>query len=344
MVLSHTSRLWQRFATASVVNGGSITRDEVTGLQSGILDNGVSVEILGRISPDCHDRSRLGSLLRLARVRWYVTCANVLYARQGDEDALIINKEKFPAIPLVVLPDTHGQLCFVQPVLDKIEGEGLKAPDYSLFEVTYSDKKPEQWRLYDNRLYLHDWSQVACSHGGIYAYGHELTTQPIDQVGHRRAIVSNLYTKFARAHGADKVLVPTQLRDMLQDKEKIDHRLKANYDEWGKEAEKHGSMPEDAPAPSLKNKEGEGIIKTKMYMIGDEQRRAIQLYLRLIATMDMLVKDLDADFASRRNNKEDFIEHMRLTECITLPWLFGLFSYEPLFSAYEEVQPVCTVP
>ncbi len=336
-----SSNLWRQFQKASIVKAKTMLRDDHLGVTIARLDNGMEVEVLERIAPDCRDKAKLQSIVRMARARWYATCANLLYGRSTPEGIVI--EEKFPVIPLIVLLDTEGSLCFVQPLLEKPtdEPDPKKVPDYSIFEVTYSPKKQVQWRTFEDQLYLYDWSEIKSSHGGVYAYGHELSNDPIEHQGMRSAIVSNLYTKFAQAHGADKVLVPVQLRAMMKDKMPA---LQANYDRWESKAKKNGAMPEKADVPSLlKPATGHEPDKMPVYLIADDQRPAVCLYLRMIATLDMLVKDLASDFALRRNSKEDFVEHIRLMECITLPWIFGLFSPDGLFDSYEEITPVAVV-
>jgi len=334
-----STNLWRQFQDASLVKKKTLLLDDRSGMTIARLDNGLEVEVLEQIPSDCRDRVRLQPLLRMARARWHATCANVLYGRQTAEG--IRFEERFPVIPLVVLPDAEGALYFVQPILEKPREEGEHMPDYSLFDVTYSPKKREQWRVFEEQYYLHDWSEVKSSHGGVYAYGHELSNDPIEHQGMRSAIVSNLYTKFAQAYGADKVLVTAQLQAMMKDKVQA---LKANCDRWENKAKKNGPMPVDAQAPSLvRPKKGQEPDKMPVYLISEAQRPTVRLYLRMVATLDMLVKDLAGDFALRRANKQDFIAHIKLLEGITLPWIFGLFSPNALFDSYEDVAPVVSL-
>ena len=243
---------------------------------------------------------------------------------------------------MVVLPDGRGTLYFVQPILDRPESlEGIETPDYSFFGIEKRCLKPEQWRVYNNKLYLYDWSGVVHSHGGVFAYGHELSSEPIERQGFRSAIVSNLYTQFAQAQGADKVLVASLLERMMTDKKQS---LKNNYERWHKESARNGTAPDTIVIPVAKNKSNkQSLDHAKVYATTPEQKAGLQLYVRIAATLDMYAKDLDADFALRRNNKDDFIAHVMLLERITLPWLFGLFSADKLFDAYDEITPICEV-
>ena len=332
--------LWSKIANANLVLPDTKRYDRSLNAQTAMLDTGQIVEVVGHIAADCKDRQQLLLLLRMVRARWYAASANLLYSKSSGDKLKV--QDKIKGIPLLVLPDGRGNLYFVQPLLDVPASlDGVECPDYSFFGIEKRCFKPEQWRVFNNALYLHDWSGIVHSHGGLFAYGHELSSEPIERQGFRSAIVSNLYTQFAQAQGADKVLVTSLLERMMKEKKQS---LKNNYDRWHKESAKNGVMPSDTPVPAAHNKKNhQKEDATKVYSVAPEQKAGLQLFVRLIASLEMYVKDLDADFAVRRNNKDDFIAEVMLLERITLPWLFGLFSADKLFDAYDEITPVCEV-
>jgi len=340
------NRVWQVFVGATTVR----IIDDVSRLSlreesvHGVLNTGVSVEVIGRIAPDCRDRQELTSILRMARARWHAALSNLLYT--CEEQGRLCGEQRLPVLPLCVVPDAEGMLCFVQPVLSGVAlPEDMQLPEYALFDVAYARAprhKNAQWRGYEREVYLHDWSTARSSHGGVYAYGHELSNEPIENQGPRTAIVSNLYTLYAQQHGADKVLVPENLYAMMMHEKAA--VLERNRVGWEREALENGNMPEDCALPVCDRQHGpqkRGHVPAKVFLMAENQKKGMQLYVRSVATLDMLVKDLEADFALRRYNQKDFKAHLLLTEQITLPWLFGLFSMEPLFDDYNEVQPLC---
>ena len=332
--------LWGKVAAATSVLADTKRYDRSLNSTTVMLDTGLVGEVVGQINDNCRDRQQLLTILRLARARWYAAAANILYSKSSGDYIKV--SEKLPVIPLVVLPDGRGTLYFVQPILDMPESlEGVTTPDYSFFGIEKRCLKPEQWRVYNNKLYLHDWSGVVHSHGGVFAYGHELSSEPIERQGFRSAIVSNLYTQFAQAHGADKILVASCLERMMKDKKQS---LKNNYERWHAESARNGTAPDSVMIPLAKNKHNkQSLDHAKVYAVAPEQKAGLQLYVRITATLDMYAKDLDADFGLRRNNKNDFIAHVMLLERITLPWLFGFFSSDKLFDAYDDITPICEV-
>ncbi len=66
----------------------------------------------------------------------------------------------------------------------------------------------------------------------------------------------------------------------------------------------------------------------------------IRLWIRMIATLDMIIKDPQAAIMSRKGNKSDFWAALKLLEKITLPLYFNIRTKTPFFSNYEQVEPV----
>jgi hypothetical protein len=120
--------------------------------------------------------------------------------------------------------------------------------------------------------------------------------------------------------------------------------IKRNLDEWKKEADSNGELPADSALPKQQEKDEYGGLKqgtaVKKHYLRREQCDGVRLFLRSICTLDMIVKDLEADLASRRGNKEDFAGNLRVFEMFTLPWLYGMVPKEPLFSDYHHIKPI----
>ena len=64
------------------------------------------------------------------------------------------------------------------------------------------------------------------------------------------------------------------------------------------------------------------------------------MWVRAIATLEMLIKDSQAPILVRKGVKEDFVAALRLLERVTLPRYFGIYLDKDLFVDYYAVQPV----
>lgn len=79
--------------------------------------------------------------------------------------------------------------------------------------------------------------------------------------------------------------------------------------------------------------------KTKPY-VKQCAKEAAQLFVRALATLDMILKDPQASCLQRTENRQDFKAALILTERITLPQYFGISFPSPLFENYDTVNPV----
>jgi len=86
--------------------------------------------------------------------------------------------------------------------------------------------------------------------------------------------------------------------------------------------------------PQKKQRE---VVKIKM---DDPRVPAIRLWVRAIATLEMMIKDHRAVLMARKGNRSDFMATLLLLEHSTLPVYFGLEIEGRLFEQYEAVEPI----
>jgi len=68
----------------------------------------------------------------------------------------------------------------------------------------------------------------------------------------------------------------------------------------------------------------------KIYLGSKENKFAAKLFIRLIATLEMVLKDPDSDIIVRYGNREDFKAAVKLLETVTLPTYLGIIFPKPL--------------
>ena len=66
---------------------------------------------------------------------------------------------------------------------------------------------------------------------------------------------------------------------------------------------------------------------------------AARLLIRILATLEMIIKDPDADIAIRFGDREDFKAALKLMQKTTLPKYFGILFLDDLFDNYDDVEP-----
>ena len=79
--------------------------------------------------------------------------------------------------------------------------------------------------------------------------------------------------------------------------------------------------------------------KIKTYLGTEEQIPTFRLLVRMLSTIEMIIKDPDADIVLRSGDKEYFKAALKLFEKVTLPKYFGILFEQDLFDDYDYVEP-----
>jgi len=334
------SELCEEMASVTYVSATSIRYDYHQRRSLAQLNTGRTVQLLDRVAPNCTDQEVLRPLLRRLRVQWYVFLTNLLYTAPS-EDALqpLTLVERFTVPPVFAVYDDAGKICFVQPILDEVLEDQIM-PDYSLFDVSPGEMAHE-WGMWNDQLYLTNWASALQSSAGVYALGHQ---QEKDKKGIRRSYlkprVTRLIEEYQREVGEEHVCTTEALFEMMQ---RSPVSFEREHDVLQRQAGRNGVYTETTPLPTKRKGKGSTFVSAqsaKIYRANECQRAGARLFVRMIATLEMIMKDMDADIAARRGHAKDFSLFLFLLEHITLPNCYGLFFDEPLFSSYQSVQPV----
>ncbi|MGD1997962.1 MAG: hypothetical protein PVJ92_03550, partial [Candidatus Dependentiae bacterium] len=334
-------KLWAKFDGATHVQSKTITKDRYSRQRVGVLNNQCEVRIIGRMPIDCKDRNVMLKPLREARAMWYAMISNLLYSVSGPSGSHFTIQEKFAVPPLLVLPDDTGMLCIVTPLLEPIMQE-YGMPEYRLFLEKDPPGDGSKWGCFENKLYLTDWSCVPHTNQGVFAWGHEIQEKDKENYYYfDKPQVSRVCATFHSEVGEEHIM-PTE---KVAEKVAADTwQTKYLLDQIKHEAKQNGRYRADLPTPRKRERDSWGGIKpdsrAPIHEIAPEQRPGVQLCLRMLATLEMIAKDGDADLALRRSNQEDFIGALKLFESITLPQCYGLYASEPLFRDYRDVEPI----
>lgn len=66
-------------------------------------------------------------------------------------------------------------------------------------------------------------------------------------------------------------------------------------------------------------------------------------FIRILATLELLIKHPESPAMTRYGNKEDFMATIKLIEYITLPLYAGFKAYGTIFSSYESIEPIIPI-
>ncbi len=270
-----------------------------------LLDNGCPVEIVYSFDSECRNKTMMKDFFSAVRAYWYAALSNVLswhYINNCWETQKII-----PVPPLIITADNNNHFYGVRKHLEYIDGADLKPP--ALFFSGGLSQAEQQWGTYMGIPHCVDWTNIATNQG-VYAFDYKVSSE--------------------NAHKNPVSLMVGE--------------LKRNQKEWHRT---HYFVPTSLLFNSLDrlNMWQQYLTEKKQYPQNNEQGKktyaqAAQLFVRACATLDMIIKDLDAEVMVRKGSRDDFIAALKLLERITLPKYFGITFDKPLFDDYTKVEPV----
>ncbi len=336
------SRLIQGFLSENLVHDklnylwepcGELILDERAGhIEPGALhdvvlktQSGRSVRALYALSPDCKDEVTLTPALRLMRANWYLALCNLLYAQKIGHEHYFIERDQFWVPPLWIKRGPRDLVLLVQPICFEVWDKEKKVPPGVRNVFFHFNVEPmhDEYGLFDEKPYLLDWD-VKATQRGIYAFDND--SEKAKKGSYTASVLSLWVHRYQLERGA--LVMPTSL---LHERliESVFWKYELNL----------------LMSSALRNGEfkqrGAGILggQRMIYSVGKQQQSAAKMFIRLLATLEMVIKDPDADVVVRYGNRDDFKAALMLFEKVTLPRYFGMFFPQGLFKNYDAVEP-----
>ncbi len=271
------------------------------------LENGTAVDIVSCIPNTCKDEVALRRFVRNVRAQWYAALSNLLAGIYTD-DYFEFEAIAQPVPPLVV-HTYNGFLYGLQKSLPLIDMKAISFKNSAGLAIPGKFNvvgKARSWGLFEKLPHYLDWNPIN-TNTGLFSYSY--------QESGKKNVISRLVQKFRQwtmQAGKPNMVLPTQsLHSMLSETDNL-----AAFQAEFKSKTYETIKADDPRIPSL------------------------QLWVRMIATLDMVLKDPEAKIIVRKGNREDFVAAIHLLELITLPYYFGIKAEGPLFDDYSAVEPV----
>ena len=317
------------------------------------LDNKLDVQVKQHFAPGANNRIALEPFFRTLRANWYACLANILGAKGRKENRLQLKKECFPVVPLSLKMDSNGTSYLVQkklPLTKKDLPEKASKLLENVISTFYLDQDGMHYGIFGNKFYPLDWN-INATHFGLYAFdSHHSLFKEFDWTD-EDDVFSSLVRKYHKQYG-DTNVMPTsvlysqlckskiwkkQFKELLERAFKQETKRRKKKKSAKKNTQDDKKQKTDKLTKNSENQDGEEEEKIKLG--GKEHVLAARVVVRALATLEMIVKDPDADIVVRRGNKKDFKAALKLFERVTLPRYFKIIFPQPLFDDYDKVQP-----
>ncbi len=207
-----------------------------------------------------------------------------------------------------------------------------KQPPYrSCLPFDLSTRKPVAYIRAEPYYYRYDWS-CRQTHTGIMNFDCNILDHD-REVDAGLSIVTGVVQKYHNNKTISTVITTSDLWEKAQQ----DYYWKFDLETALHRARKAGSFDHWlAQQPTSKTP----LQSTGKIFLGTDERKPLaQLVVRLLVTLEMVLKDPEADVVVRFGNREDFMAGLRLFEKVVFPRHLSLIFPEDLFDDYESVEP-----
>jgi len=298
-----------------------------------LTTKGLTLGACYKLDPACKDEQLLTPLLRVLRSCWYAGVANIINGTPDKDGKIVVPHEKYYVGPAFLQTATDQKIYLVQDSYEPLEHEVKRAylAQYSPFNLTYGTS--ECFGQWEDKPYRLDWQSFG-TNSGLYAYhcSLESNSRAVEDV----TAITIFVQKYQNEEGTSKVMPTAQVLAKIKDS----RYWKYEWEDCVEAAKKNGpykKIKENAKGEKEKTIIGAG--ERKIFLGNPDQRYVVQTLARVLATIDMIVKDPDSDIIIRYGNREDFKAALKLFEKITLPKSFGLLFTKNLFDDYTIVEP-----
>lgn len=280
---------------------------------------------------ECKSELLLTPMLRALRGCWYSKILDLLTVSKQDRKYYLKNSI-FTGIPLLLVKGSDDLVYAVERACGSTSNVQDSVSKYrkKLFDLlNLSNTKPSAYVVYKEIPYRVDWDSKG-TQVGIMGF-----SVPVDQdddlfwnLEEDQYPVNQLLKDYQRLNAPGTVMPTSTLWESLEPKV-ADIREKML-----EKATKNGPYNARRDFCKMVQKSEKNV-----YLGTDAQRKIVRKIIRLLATLEMMIKDPDASIVVRYPNRDDFAAALKLFEHVVLPEHLGVIFKNDLFNDYEEVEP-----
>ncbi len=336
------NRLWEECGTLRADNQNS--QDEGYCEKLLLTTTGESLQAIYSLPLECKDDALLTPLLHALRAIAYASVSNLLFMEKISRNYYTCERERFLVPSFFIKKGEHERLYFTRKLFSEIKLE--KPPMGQALSILFNlppAGSVQDYGEYNDQIYRLPWAACATNYG-VYAFDCYVAKMKNEQ---QRACYPSIISLLVQKSQSEKGMATVMPTEVIMQELAKSTWWQVQSEGMVKEALRNGFW--NKPRPELKQQKQESCDKQiiqnqrlgqRRLCLGiKQQRSAARMMIRILATLEMVVKDPDSDIVVRYGNREDFKAALKLFEKITLPKYFDILFKENLFKNYDRVEP-----
>lgn len=299
-----------------------------------INDDSEIIRAIFVLHEECKNEILLTPILRSLRANWYASILNLLRATSCDGLDCTINKTYVYAVPLQFVQAWDDTYYLVQRPYD-VWQKNLTPQIRNMFRpFNFTDLKPSAYCSMGEAAFRVEWNNKG-TYEGLFGFDCQLLKDESKQHMYDPSTVSRIVQDYQRKHNVHTVIPAFDLWESLSDDicwqfEQRSQRNRALNNGVYKDAP--NTVPGENFSPF-------GRKSRKLVLATKEQSDVARLVIRLLATLEMIMKDPETDVAVRNGNRDDFKAALKLYEHVVFPTYSRVVFSRDLFDDYDTVEP-----
>lgn len=317
--------LWQSWGNVTSL-GYEVTESRPLAMTL-TTDAHIPVQARYIIHEACKDEALLKPLLRSLRAQWYAALSGLFFATDVG-CGLFSMHQLIPAyIPLMMIPYKKNFFLVAQrsyePWKDKVP------MTFRIFfqNFNFTNFRAAAYRSVGDHPCRYDWDCGAVNNG-LFGFDYVDVKDESEEAKYLpQSTITRLVQRYQQENNA-QIVMPTEiLWQRLNDVAGWQYE----YEQTRSSALRKGQRSEKLPPL--------GGYNMNVYIGSEQQEPAARLAIRLLATLDMILKDPESSVVIRNGNREDFKAALKLFEYVIVPRYFKTIFANRLFSDYDAVEP-----
>jgi hypothetical protein len=353
------SKLWKE--PAEIVDPCSFAEGAVN--KTIVLSDGKKAKLLFVVSQDCKDETLLAPILRLIRASWYASLSNLIGGTVDPVSRkILIGRERYFVAPIWVRKIADGRIAILRRVFKKCEKKVSEQVSRTMDLVNMKRVvghgwgiEKALWGIFGEVPYLLNLENSK-TNICFFAFGAGPKSKKRN-IGRKE--ICFLSSRFLQRHknknGTETIIPATvhwnkinrsfwwrkniyaRLRKEARANEKKSLKKKKQDGDEDKEGENSSAQYFEKEKENKKKKTlKKSKTKSKIRLGKKEHAEVCRLVVKMLAKIELIVKDVDSDVVVRRDSKKDFAAALKLFEKLVLPAYFNIIFESNLFESYED--------
>lgn len=295
-----------------------------------MTEEGDTVKLSHIFNRACKNETFLAPFLRSIRACWYASILNIFSSSIKNMETFSLQKEQYKGVPIMLFKGDNNLFYAFEhnyEVWQKSLSNTARS-DFRYFNL--ATFRPTSYVTVADEQYRADWDSKATGEG-LFGFDCKLNKDASGQQSFGFSTVSKIVQKYQNLAGSTIVMPTTDLWQALED----DKHWRFDSKDRLKTAMNNGTYQK----PGSRQESGSSWGTRRIMLGAHEHIPLAQMVVRLLATLEMFVKDADADVVVRDGDRDDFKAALKLFEHVVLPRYCNIIFAEDLFDDYDDVEP-----